>query len=89
MPSKRTNKIAPDGKPLTSVQRRVIEYIEEHGSITPKEAETYLHNHRLASTIEVLRNKRGYDIETLRMNVTNAYGEPTWYGKYVFGKGSR
>lgn len=83
---KQTDKIAPDGKPLTTVQNRVISYMELHGSISPKEAEKYLHNHRLASTIEVLRNKRGYDIDTIRVDVTNVFGEPTWYGKYVFHK---
>lgn len=86
MAAKRTMKLAPDGKPLTTVQKRVIDYMETHGSISPKEAEEHLHNHRLASTIAVLRNKRGYNIDTLRIDVTNVYGEPTWYGKYVFSK---
>ena len=86
MAKRYTESFSPSGSKLTPTQLRVIRYMTEHGSISPKEAEEHLHNHRLASTIEVLRNKKGYDINTIRVDVVNAYGEPTWYGKYVFGK---
>lgn len=86
MASKKTDFTAPNGSKLTSVQKRVVDYMEEHGSISAKEAEEHLHNHRLSSTIEVLRNKKGYSIQTIRVDITNVYGEPTWYGKYVMRK---
>lgn len=69
---------------LSGKQQRCLDYMREHGSITAKDAETNLSDHRLAATIMGLRNK-GFDIDCLRMDTTNKYGEPTWYGKYVFG----
>lgn len=69
---------------LSPKQQRCLDYMNEHGSISAKEAETYLSDHRLAATIEGLREK-GYLINTLKMDTTNKYGEATWYGKYVFG----
>lgn len=82
--SKKTAKMSPNGRPLSKREERVVDYMKQNKSISAQEAETNLHNHRLAATIEVLRNKKGYDIDTLRIDTTNAYGEPTWYGRYVF-----
>lgn len=76
--------LSPNGRTLSNREQRVVDYMKKNKSITAQEAETHLHNHRLAATIEVLRNKKGYDIDTLRIDTTNVYGEPTWYGKYVF-----
>lgn len=84
MPGKYSLTTSPNGSRLSKSQERVIKYIEEHGSISPMEAENHLHNHRLASTIEKLRHAKGYDIVTIRVPITNAYGEPTWYGRYAF-----
>lgn len=89
MATRKTDTLSPTGATLTAVQKRVIDYMTEHGSISAKEAEDHLHNHRLASTIEVLRNKKGYAIDTLRIDVTNVYGESTWYGRYVFSKSKK
>lgn len=86
--SKSKRRIAPDGSTLTPKEDRVIAYMNKHKSISSAQAEADLHDHRLAASIHMLR-KRGYDIETVRVDMTNAYGEPTWYGKYVFGKGSK
>lgn len=72
---------------LTSKQIRVLNYIHNNGGVTPKEAETNLSDHRLAGTVFNLRRK-GFDIDTLRMDTTNKYGEPTWYAKYVFAQGT-
>lgn len=83
MISKYTSDVSPNGSKLTAVQKRVVDYMREHGSISAKEAEVHLHNHRLSSTIEVLRKRKGYDIDTVRVDITNVYGEPTWYGKYI------
>lgn len=79
-------RIAPNGLTLTPKEDRVITYMEDHGSITPAEAEKHLHDHRLAASIHTLRHK-GYDIDTIRVDMVNAYGEDTWFGRYVFGKG--
>jgi hypothetical protein len=83
-PKKAIKFVGPNGSVLTARQKRVVDYITEHGSISAQEAEEHLHNHRLASTIEILRHRKGYDIVTHRIDVTNAYGEPSWYGRYVF-----
>lgn len=86
---KRTGTISPNGRPLTKREERVVDYMKQNKSISAQEAETHLHNHRLAATIEILRNKKGYNIDTLRIDTTNAYGEPTWYGRYVFARKRR
>lgn len=69
---------------LSSYERRVIDYITQHGGISSKEAVEDLGNGRLSGTIHNLR-KKGYNIQTLRIDTENRYGEPTWYGRYVFG----
>lgn len=83
--AKKKPRIAPNGAELSSVEDRVVTYMNKHKSITPAEAEEHLHNHRLAATIFDLR-KKGYQIDTLRMETTNVYGESCWFGKYVFSK---
>lgn len=77
--------IAPDGTKLTPKEERVVKFMNKHKSISPMQAETELHDHRLAASIHLLR-KRGYEIDTVRVDITNAYGEPAWYGKYVYHK---
>lgn len=79
-------RIAPNGARLSSKEERVIDYLERYGSITAIEAETKLHDHRLAASVCTLRRK-GYDIDTLRIDTVNVYGEETWYGKYVLNIG--
>lgn len=70
---------------LSNKERRVLSYMREHGSIDQDRARQDLGDARLSQTIMQLRGK-GYDIDTIRMDTINRYGEPTWYGKYVFGK---
>lgn len=70
---------------LTARQKRVVDYMNEHGGISSKEAMEHLGNARLSGTILSLRRK-GLEINTLHIDTTNRYGEPTWYGKYVFAK---
>lgn len=81
---KKTQTISPNGSVLTGREQRVVDYMTNHGSISAKEAETYLHEHRLATAISSLRHERGYNIDTVRIDMTNAYGEPTYYGRYFF-----
>lgn len=80
--------ISPNGSVLTAREERVVKYMKKHKSISAAEAEQNLHDHRLATAIDSLRHKRGYKINTIRVDMTNAYGEPTWYGKYVFAPDS-
>lgn len=80
----KTETISPNGSILTNREKRVIDYMNKHGSISAKEAESHLHEHRLATAISSLRHERGYKIDCVRIDMTNAYGEPTWYGRYYF-----
>lgn len=84
MSKKKQAMVGPNGSELTPREERVVKYMKVHKSISAQEAETALHDHRLATAIESLRHKRGYNINTLRVEITNAYGENTWYGRYVF-----
>ena len=68
---------------LSKKEQRVLNYMRENGSIDPDQARNDLGDARLSETILQLRRK-GFGIDTLRIDVTNRYGEPTWYGKYVF-----
>lgn len=84
MAKKAVSFVSPNGSDLTPREERVVNFMINNGSISAMEAETQLHNHRLASTIEVLRNKKGFKINTVRVDTTNVYGEDTWYGSYIF-----
>lgn len=68
---------------LSNKQKRVLDYMHEHGSISSKQALEEIGDGRLSNTIMGLRQK-GYDIDCLRIDIQNRYGEATWYGKYVF-----
>lgn len=51
----------------------VLEYMQQHGSITSMEAFEYFHITRLASCIHLLR-KYGYEIVTTPVHGRNEYG---------------
>lgn len=70
---------------LSSKEARALAYMQDHGSISNKEALEQIGDGRLSNTIMGLRRK-GYDIDCLRIDIQNRYGEPTWYGKYVFSQ---
>jgi len=70
---------------LSSKEARALAYMQEHGSISNKEALEQIGDGRLSNTIMGLRRK-GHDIDCLRIDIQNRYGEPTWYGKYVFSQ---
>lgn len=77
-------KIKPlDTLKLSAKEKRCMNYMIANGSIDSDRARKDLGDARLSQTILQLRDK-GVDINTLRIDVTNRYGEPTWYGKYVF-----
>lgn len=67
---------------LSNKEKRCLSYMRQHGSIDNDRARNDLGDARLSETIHQLRNK-GYEILTHRIDTTNRFGEPTWYGKYT------
>lgn len=66
-------------------QDRVLNYIRDFGSITRAEAMSDLGVANLPAVIDILRHKKGHDIETLEIESKNRYGQKITYAKYVFG----
>ena len=64
--------------------QRVLAYIEEHGSITQKEALIDLGVMRLASRVSELK-KKGYDITGEMVKVENRFGDSCRIKKYSMG----
>ena len=60
---------------------RIMEYLDENGSITPLEAMQCLGVMRLAARIEELKHD-GVPIVMIRENVTNRWGEKTSFARY-------
>ena len=71
---------------LSNKEQRALAYIQAHGSISNKQALEELGDGRLSETILQLIEK-GFNIETVRVDIENRYGEPTWYGKYILHEG--
>lgn len=63
---------------------RILDYIEDFGSITQLEALKDLGVMRLASRVSDLR-KRGYPIQSKVEQVKNRYGEPCRVKRYYMG----
>lgn len=63
--------------------KRVIEYLDSHGSITQKEAFEELGILRLAQVIRVLKNT-GVRIISVRESGKNRFGETSWYARYMY-----
>ena len=62
---------------------RLLEYLEEFGSITTLQAIVDLGNTRLASRIHELR-REGYDITSQPMKVPTRWGTETTVTKYIY-----
>lgn len=60
---------------------RIMEYLDENGSITPLEAMQQLGVMRLAARIEELK-RDGVPIVMIRETVRNRWGESTNYARY-------
>lgn len=60
---------------------RVVEYLQEYGSITALQAMRDLGVMRLASRIHDLRNE-GYDFDVQDVAVKNRYGTKSYIAKY-------
>jgi hypothetical protein len=65
---------------------RILNYIEEFGSITQLDALRDLGVMRLASRVSDLRSK-GYNIVSKTEAVKNRYGESCHIKRYSFGEG--
>lgn len=63
---------------------KIIEYMKEHGSITPMDALTKFHVFRLASIIYNLREHHGYDIATMMEEGKDADGNPVTFARYIW-----
>lgn len=63
----------------------VLDYILDHGGITPKDAEERLGIMRLASRIHELK-KEGYPITAEWVTKKNRFGIDTRFKKYSLGK---
>ena len=75
-----------DSKPTQN--ERILEYIEEFGSITQLDALRDLGVMRLASRVSDLRSK-GYNIISKTEAVKNRYGESCHIKRYSLGEGAR
>ena len=69
------------GKHIPSQNQRILEYINEFGSITALEAMRDLGVYRLASRISDLK-KRGYIVASDWVEVRNRWGEKTRVKSY-------
>ena len=62
--------------------KRIIDYIEDYGSITPIEALQDLGVMRLAARVHDIASKYGYPIKRETVKSRNRYGETIHYTKY-------
>lgn len=62
-------------------QERVLQYMNEHGSITSMEAFRDLGTTRLSAVIFRLR-KKGINIQSVTESFKNRYNEPVYYSRY-------
>ena len=66
---------------------RVLEYIQQFGSITSLDAFKDLGNTRLSASIWLLRHEDGLEIESITESMKNRYGDTVSYFRYYL-KGS-
>ena len=66
---------------MSNKEKRVLQYMEEFGSITSLEAFTELGDTRLAATIHELK-RQGYHIGKTSESSNNRFGEKRTYAKY-------
>lgn len=65
------------------IQRhRILEYMRQHGSITPLQAMEQLGCMRLAAQIHRLKNLDGIQIKTEQVESVNRFGEKVRFSKY-------
>lgn len=67
-------------------KKRILEHLQQHGTITSMEAFEKYGVTRLAAVVFDLK-KLGYDIITMNVEAYNRYGEPTHFARYYMAKG--
>ena len=67
-----------------SQKQKILNYMQEHGSINPSQAFNHLHIYRLGARILDLR-RDGYDINTEIVREKNAEGDTVKYAVYSMG----
>ena len=67
---------------LTKYEKRVLDHMEQHGSINQKTATDEYGNRRLSATIWKLRHKYGYEIDGAFESGKNKFGEPVVFKNY-------
>jgi hypothetical protein len=72
-------------KELTPQARRLLDYLEDHGSITPFTAWVELGIYRLADTVFKLRGA-GYPVITRQTTGKNRFNEKVRYATYRLEK---
>lgn len=65
---------------------QIIDYLEDHGGITTKDAMEELGVYRLASRIHDLKEE-GYEFEKITREELNRYGKKTTFTEYRLKKG--
>lgn len=63
-------------------ESRVLQFMQENGSITSLEAFKELGITRLSARIHTLRHKRGFNILAKSETFKNRFGEPVRYYRY-------
>lgn len=67
----------------TTLETRVLNWLQEKGSITQKEAIDEFGAYRLSAIIYNLRQE-GYEINTVTENGKNRWGDPVSWGRYYY-----
>ena len=67
-------------------QERVLQYMNDFGSITSLDAFKDLGVTRLSAVIHTLRHKKGYEIKANMESCKNRYNELVYYARYTMGK---
>ena len=63
-------------------KKAILDYMQEHGSITPMEAFSDLGVTKLATQISLMIRIDGLNIKKEMVQSTNRYGRPCHYMKY-------
>lgn len=75
--------MAKEKKRKASQRTEVLKYLRQYKVITDEKAHERFGINRLGSVIYDLR-KQGVLIDTVMVDTTNRYGNPTRYGKYYY-----
>lgn len=69
-----------------SHKEMILDYMREHGSITPMEAIREFGCTRLGARIWDLVHKDGYNITVETVTEKNRFGKPVSFARYRFGQ---